>query len=211
MVSPTLSRHVPIWAATFLLGAWSAALPPSLHAQVSADTFRAPRALWVQGDGRDHDLGMDAHGPGRRLLMLQLGPYAGLPLSENDLQPAFGAHVEWPATDKLSLAARYEWRTRESGAGYGCASLDAVRRLAGTDTVALAVTGGWARWQGRDRADVGMRFRGPMATASGGATVIEFRADVRYAFVSMRDVARLNGRLWAAVMLVVPLNITFGR
>ncbi|MEJ2679618.1 MAG: hypothetical protein P8174_11175 [Gemmatimonadota bacterium] len=144
--------------------------------------------------------------------MLLLGPYAGFPLSENEVQPAFGAHVEWPATDKLSLAARYEWRIRESGPGYGCVSFDAVRRLAGTDTVALAVTGGWARWQGRDRADFGMRFHGPMVTmASGGGALIEFMADVRYTFAGMRDMARFNGRLWAAVMLVVPLNVTFGR
>lgn len=143
--------------------------------------------------------------------MFLIGPYGGLPLSNVGVEPAIGMHVQWSATETLDVAARYEWRMNESRPDYGCVSLDAVRRLAGKDDIALALTGGWARWQNRDRAAMGLRFWGPLATTgSGRGARVELWMDVRYAVRSLDDVAHLSGKVWGAVMFVVPLNMVVG-
>jgi hypothetical protein len=231
-VWPDPLRFLPIPVTTHLLATCAILLASPLDAQgaqnhprlataPSTDTRRVgarPMGGWLAGaragrlgTGR-RERGAGANGPRAAPIVLYVDPYVGLPLSDTRIQPAFGAHVEWPVTRMVRFAVRYEWRVNKSEPSYGCTSIDAVRRVAGTDTVALAVTGGWARWQGRDRATFGMRFHGPMATmASGGDAVIELWADVRYVVRSMQDAKRLNGRVWAAAMFVVPLNIAVKR
>lgn len=204
------SRFFTISTAAVLLGQCAALLPPPLAAQATPDPIPAAQRPAARALSSSASI-VGGGGPRDAPLVLLVHPYAAMPLSDNRMQPAVGAHVEWPATDALSFVGRYEWRVDGSGPGYTCVSLDAVRRLVGNDTVSVALTGGWARWQGQDRTSLGMRFSAPMATMASGGAVLEFWADVRYAFLGVRDVTRLNGTVWASVMLVVPLNVVIRR
>lgn len=141
-------------------------------------------------------------------------PYGGLPIVSGmgGVQQAIGAHVIWPAASRVALSTRYEVRWTADGAFYDAGSLDLIGRIAGTDTAAVSITGGWARWAGTDYSTIGVRLAWPFVPVPAGTfPVVRAWFDIRYAGRTAAELYATEGTSWVAFMLTFVLPTRVGR
>lgn len=134
-------------------------------------------------------------------------PYFGLPAAGADPGQALGVHVIYPADTLVRVAGRLALHWDRDGRPGRIGSVDLVGRIVGTDTASVSLTGGWMRWDGRDRAAAGVRLAWPILPpemAYAAAVLGSF--DLRYAAATAHDAFAGDGRIWAELMLVVPLT-----
>lgn len=175
-----------------------------LLAVLGTALFRPPAARGQTGHRARAGLGDEI---GEFLLV----PFGGLPIISGmgGVQQALGVHILWPPESSLHLAARYEGRISSRDQLYDAASLDLVHKLAGNDTASISVTAGWARWDRRDFATVGIRARWPFAPLEeGGSTAVQGWFDLRYVVPSPRE-SRSGGGVWPEIMLAIVVPIRF--